>query len=319
MATAGPAAGLADPRTAGPAPFGAPALDDDVVHRTSARDVIRASIVRSVEILLLDLPAARLGDDPEGVHQARVATRRLRSDLRTFQPMLDDGWVRSLRSELRRLADALGAVRDTDVLVVRLGRTLDELSDVDPAAGSRLVDALERERDEHRGRLRALLDEPDTIALYDHLVAAAADPRTIGRALGRADHRLAPLVRRPWRNLERAVEALDDDPSVDDLHRVRLLAKRVRYAAEAVAPAIGRPAERFAADVTRIQDVLGELNDDRVMADWLTGIAPHLDPPAAFVAGRAAQLTNDRAAVRRDEWVDAYRRAARPRRRAWFG
>ena len=55
--------------------------------------VIRDALDASVQRLLVADPVARVGDDPEGVHQARVATRRLRSDLRTFAPLLDPAWV----------------------------------------------------------------------------------------------------------------------------------------------------------------------------------------------------------------------------------
>jgi glutamate-1-semialdehyde 2,1-aminomutase len=70
--------------------------------------VIRDALDSSVQRLLLADPIARVGEDPEGVHQARVATRRLRSDLRTFAPLLDPVWVTSLRDELRWLGSELG-------------------------------------------------------------------------------------------------------------------------------------------------------------------------------------------------------------------
>ena len=63
-------------------------------------DVVRQAIARSVEQLLVHDPGMRLGGDPEDVHQARVATRRLRSDLRTFAPLLDQDRRRQLSAEL---------------------------------------------------------------------------------------------------------------------------------------------------------------------------------------------------------------------------
>ena len=71
----------------------------------------------------------RIGEDPEGVHQARVATRRLRSDLRTFGPVLDERWSEDLRAELRWLGAALGKVRDADVLTELLRSASTELPD----------------------------------------------------------------------------------------------------------------------------------------------------------------------------------------------
>ena len=83
-------------------------------------DVVRAAIARSTARLLAHDPGVRLGDDPEDVHQARVATRRMRSDLRTFRRVLDEDWDESMRDELKWLGGLLGAVRDTDVLLDRL-------------------------------------------------------------------------------------------------------------------------------------------------------------------------------------------------------
>ena len=83
-------------------------------------DVVQRAIAASVDRLIRHDPIVRLDADPEGVHQARVATRRLRSDLRTFGSLLDPEWVRALREELGWLAGNLGAVRDDDVLLARM-------------------------------------------------------------------------------------------------------------------------------------------------------------------------------------------------------
>src|SRR5207302_5418456 len=77
-----------------------------------AKDVIRNAIAESVAALLHHDPLVRTDRDPEAIHQARVATRKLRSNLRTFGPLLDPEWTEPLRSELGWLAMGLGAVRD---------------------------------------------------------------------------------------------------------------------------------------------------------------------------------------------------------------
>ena len=78
-----------------------------------------------------------------------------------------------------------------------------------------------------------------------------------------ADHELelGDLVATPWKKLRDAVQDLDDDPPDEDLHAVRIRAKRARYAAEAVAPAIGKAAKRFASAVADVQEVLGNHQD----------------------------------------------------------
>ena len=89
---------------------------------SSVREVIARAIADSVVRLIEHDAAVRLGEDPEGVHQARVATRRLRSHLRTSRSMLERDWCDGLREELGWLGDELGAVRDLDVLEERFRR-----------------------------------------------------------------------------------------------------------------------------------------------------------------------------------------------------
>ena len=153
---------------------------DVVVHpitsRSTAADVIRAAIAASVSRLLRYDPGVRLGDDPEDVHQARVATRRLRSDLRTFQPLLDEAWTRALRAELGWIAQLLGAVRDADVLLERLHAQAKRLPKTDGEATDTLLERLRRDQRAATEELHAAMDSERYIALLDRLVAAADRP-----------------------------------------------------------------------------------------------------------------------------------------------
>jgi inorganic triphosphatase YgiF len=115
-------------RALGPRALSPPELVEPMVGKhSSAAEVLRAGITRAVLRVLSNDAGVRLTDDAEAVHQARVGTRRLRSDLRTFAPVLVEEWVETLRSELRWYADLLGAVRDTDVLAARVSSDLGAL------------------------------------------------------------------------------------------------------------------------------------------------------------------------------------------------
>ncbi|MGH2771512.1 MAG: CHAD domain-containing protein, partial [Actinomycetota bacterium] len=83
-------------------------------------EVVRYALATSVDRFCRNEPGVAAGEDPEAVHQARVATRRLRSDLRTFASLVDPGWAGELRAELAWLAGLLGGIRDADVLSMRL-------------------------------------------------------------------------------------------------------------------------------------------------------------------------------------------------------
>jgi CHAD domain-containing protein len=274
----------------------------------SARAAIAAAIRASVDQLDSELPRARLGNDPEGVHQARVATRRLRSDLRTYGPLLDASWREATRAELKWLADALGAVRDADVLSLRLAEAVTVVA-IDADAAAAISARLDEQRNTARSTLDEVLDGPRTASLLHELRRSASDPPTTLSALGRAELRLRPLVRRPWRKLARAVDRLGKEPSAAELHRVRLLAKRSRYAAEAVIGVYGKDARRFAAAVRQVQDVLGDMNDAQVAIAWLRDAAPELDPSVAFAAGELAQHFQGIADAHHHGWERAFARA----------
>ena len=110
-----------------------------------ARDVIRSVLAESVAAILRNDPLVRATKDPEAVHQARVATRRLRSHMRTFGPLLEPEWTDPLRSELGWLAMALGAVRDREVLLDRLRERAKSLPASDARSAASLLHILELE------------------------------------------------------------------------------------------------------------------------------------------------------------------------------
>src|SRR5436305_2612399 len=115
-------------RAVGPMALEPPEVHAATVDESaSAGDVVASAIARSVARFLRHDPGVVLGDDPEDVHQARVALRRLRSDLRTFAPLLDTEWTDHLRAEARWFAHLLGDVRDADVLHAALVREAERL------------------------------------------------------------------------------------------------------------------------------------------------------------------------------------------------
>src|SRR4029077_868377 len=120
----------------------------------------------------------RTSKDPEAVHQARVATRKLRSHLRTFGPLLEPEWTEPLRSELGWLAMALGAVRDREVLLERLRERAKSLPASDARSASSLLHILEVEIESLRKKLDTDLDSQRYVDLLESLVAAAHAPIT---------------------------------------------------------------------------------------------------------------------------------------------
>jgi CHAD domain-containing protein len=278
------------------------------------RDVLDASVAR----LIAHEPAVRKGEDPEAVHQARVATRRLRSDLRTFGDLLDADWARSLREELAWLGEALGTVRDADVLLERLRDTAARLPEPDRRVADGVLTGLEVDRDQARAALLDAMDERRYHELIGRLQDAGRAPRLTSTAAAPAVEVLPALVLGPWQALARAVEDLGSSPPDEALHGVRKRAKRVRYAAEAAAPLAGKRARRFAKALANVQDVLGDHQDAVVAEHWLRGALRMATPRQTFVIGQLAAMERAEADASRAAWRTAWTGAARKRLRTWI-
>ena len=302
------------PRATAPPEVASPGLPDDC----TAGDVVRAALSRSVSRVLLHDPGVRIGDDPEDVHQARVGTRRLRSDLRTFRPLLSSDWAEPLREELRWIASALGEVRDADVLTERLQAQAGELPEIDTGGFAPILRRLSDAREAARHRLLEAMRSERYVALLDRLVAAATDPQLAGEAGSPPREVLADVVARPWKKLRAAVRRLPAEPSDEDLHAVRIRAKRARYAAEAAAPVFGRKARRFAEAVAGVQGVLGDHHDAAVAESWLRVAAEEADAPEALVLGELLAVQRADAARCRAEWRGAWKKANKRSLRTWM-
>lgn len=284
---------------------------------TSALDLFRRTMARSTVRLVAQVPIVELGEDPEGIHDTRVAARRLRCDLRTFGPVLDPAWAKPLRAEVGWVGALLGRVRDPEVLVARLADRIESIADPGIAAGKMLLDDLELQRVGARRRLLGGLRSERFGTLVDRLVEGATAPRSVGGGTAGAAETAATLMPRPWRRLVRAAGRLGPQPEDADLHRVRIEVKRVRYAAEAFSPALGTRADRFAAGARKLQDLLGEHHDAVVSLAWLTanGIGAD-DTSVAFAAGRLAEYESMERDRRRDAWPKAWARLEK-RKRFW--
>ncbi|HZQ76297.1 MAG TPA: CYTH and CHAD domain-containing protein [Acidimicrobiia bacterium] len=316
------------PRALEPLPGAVVAVGAD----STVGDVVQAAIANALARIVAHDPGVRLGDDAEDVHQARVGTRRLRSDLRTFRPLLDAEWVAGVREAAGWFAGLLGEVRDADVLMERLEHQAATLPGEDASAAAPIVARLGRERDSARERLLEAMDGPRYIALLDLLTEAAqqprlADPGADGAAHGaaagsgeRAADALPPLVRRPWRRLAKAVAALPEVPADQELHAVRILAKHTRYAAEAAAGVIGKPAAAFAKQIAAVQTVLGDHQDACVTEDWLRRAAGKTrSTREAMLIGQLIGLQRAEAGAKRAEWPEVWRRASDRSLRGWLG
>ena len=295
-------------------------------------EVVQASITSGLGRLLDHDYRLRLDPTnprPDDIHQARVATRRLRSDLKTLADTLDPIWVNHTRSELRWLGTALGSVRDIDVLSADLGcSTTGTPFEI---AGDLAIRArLELQRHKACNELAALLVSSRYLDLLDRLHAASLHPPFLTQAGRRskraaagqpADQALPRLVRIRQKALRRQVGKAGRNPSDHDLHRVRIRAKQLRYASETAAPILGKSARRTAAAAENLQSVLGKHHDAVTAQQWLRRQARAAGAQPAEIF-RAGQLASDHRYLQRQQakrWRHAWKAVSTknigPRRR----
>jgi CHAD domain-containing protein len=130
---------------------------------------------------------------------------------------------------------------------------------------------------------------------------------------------LPGLVAPTWKHLQRSVEGLSEPVRPDELHQVRIRAKRCRYAAEAVAPAVGKEASRLASAVAGVQSVLGDHHDAYVADAWLREAIGDLDAAQVLAAGELVSLQMLEAARLEQEWPKAWKKASAKKLRKWLG
>ena len=289
--------------------------------KLSIRDLVRTAIGSGASRLIGNDPATRLGSDPGALHQARVATRRLRSDLKTLEPLLDPAEMRWMRDELAWVGDLLGSVRDTDVLIEGIKELATEHG-LEPTAVSAIVTELEADRRERHAALVDGLGSRRYVRLVDALIDADVEPPLADEAGGdrRARAQLRKLVRKSWRRVARGVADLGAHPSDADLHEIRKRAKRARYAADLASAALQEEAGPLAERLADLQDVLGELQDAVVAKERLTTLVRQgrLTGEAAFAAGRLVCLEDVARSDALDRWPDAWRAGRAKRLRTWL-
>jgi CHAD domain-containing protein len=280
----------------------------EIGHLATAGQLVRHAIAASVDRYLRQEPGVRVGEDPEAVHQTRVATRRLRSDLRTFAPLLEEEWGRDVGEKLRWLGGLLGVARDADVLHARLKSKAESLPEEDRPAGAKLAAELTTDQEQARAQLLAGMGEDRYLGVVQTLLDAARSPRLLPEGHQSADSVGPGLLAGPWRKLRKEVKGLGDPPADDALHEVRIRAKRVRYAAEALAPVLGKRAAGFARAAADLQEILGEHHDAIVTGRLLRERSAGAPAEVAFAAGELAGLEAAAADKARSEWTGAWKR-----------
>ncbi len=265
-------------------------------------------------------------DLPDSIHQMRVATRRLRSALRTFRRLFDRERTDPLRAELRWLATELGEARDREVMLNRLQKRIQaeppEL--VLGRVGERVQIRLSQEYREAHDRVLGELDETRYRTLLDNLDALLIDPPLRDDASSPARDMLPALVHKSWKQVRRDVKLANaaDTPQERDhlLHEARKKAKQARYAGEAMTAAFGNDAHQFAKAMENVQELLGDHQDSVVTRALLRelGVQSFLDGENGFTYGRLHALEQARAEAIVDSFGEVWQASSDKKLRRWL-
>lgn len=246
---------------------------------------------------------SRLGEDPEAVHDMRVATRRMRSTLKVFENSFKSKWIFDYNRRLRKIARALGSVRDLDVMIEGVQQYVaslelpartshKKLSEEEKAARETAkaeIDAqreslneglvrLTAQRDKARGELIDLFDSKS----YRRFVTDFGEfLTTTGQGVSK-DSTYSVGLTLPGIIYDRlaAVRAYDHEVEThtpETLHALRVEFKRLRYAVSSFTDVLGKESEDFIDELKAIQDHLGRLNDSVVAQATLSDLLEDLD------------------------------------------
>lgn len=293
----------------GPAPEFAPTTVDASM---SFVEVALANLRRYLSAWHLHEPGARLGDNPNELHDLRVAGRRLDAILREFRSSLPASFL-GIRPTLKKVLRALGEARDLDVALDELeafGRGLPESDrhNIEP-----LMRHLVSERVRARARMLSVLDSVSVQEDFKNLTSLLATPSAASpQSSGELAPNAAPeMIRRRYRKVRKGADALKPGSSTAAYHEVRGCVKKLRYALEAVAVIYGKPADEMLRALRRWQEKLGVQQDAAVAnrrLKALAGAPKGIPPETLFLMGRFAEQYAGAALRARKLCAKAYRK-----------
>lgn len=250
-------------------------------------------------------PTAREGKDREGVHDMRVASRRLRENLRLLgETAFDQAETDALRKQLKRLTRTLGEARDTDVFLEHLD-TYDAQLPINERSGlAPLRKELKKRYKRSHKALKKLLNDPKTQKLYDQLERFAATDKVIADCTDLDSAAVAPSLVRHfagsaiWRRYEGVLAydtVVDPETSQEILHQLRMAFKRLRYTIEFFEDALPITIKVMHEQLVQAQDDLGAIHDDYAANLYMTQtVLDTKKPDEALLKYRDSRETDSR-------------------------
>lgn len=265
----------------------------------------RKALLNDFVKMLSHEAGSRAGEDPEEVHDMRVALRRMRSTLRLLAGYYKPKAIEPYLNEMRRVARTLGAVRDLDVMLGDLNAYRASLDPAGAAALQPVLDALDAQRTQARQELLHLLDKGSYRRFVTDFSLFLTKPGKGARALdadevqpSQARHLLPTLI---YEHLGavRAYDGVIDSADDTTLHALRIEFKRLRYVVSVFSDILGSSGKDFIDELKLIQDHLGQIVDIRVADESLGAVLKSLNPETQAEAIAALQQYLDAQEARR--------------------
>lgn len=240
----------------------------------------------------------------------RVASRRLRAAMQIFKDALPSR-ERGLRDELKHFAGVLGEVRDLDVQLDQLRGWISSAEPEEREALGAFVSVLEDRREKARRKMLRSLDSKR----YEHFVESferflRRGPHSRSKEAGQPVLAAAPdLIRRRYRKVRKAGDAIGKKSTLEDYHELRKRGKRFRYALEFLSGLYGKPAGKLIGRMKNLQDVLGDHQDAVVATRQLRELAEsesELSRQAVFTMGGISRRYQEQARELRARFPKVY-------------
>jgi CHAD domain-containing protein len=281
-------------------------MGDELIDDTTGREMVGPfdTLVRPrpvwAQSAAIELDGIqRRATQTERIHQSRVALRRIRSNVRTFRLLVDPAWGTFLRAELAWYGDRLGQARDLHIMrevITTKGPTVidpGQVARLDEVVSARLATALVDIAAERGGARRFQLTE-QMMVLWD-------GPAFKSKAQRPAREVMPVMLHRAWHDLRGAARTARKKPTDENLHKLRIRLKDLRYGCNTVTLVEGGPARKTAKAAERLQTRLGDLHDACYSIEWLHALADERSDLADPIDDLVT-LQRDAAAQARKGW-----------------
>jgi CHAD domain-containing protein len=273
---------------ASPAPATAPVSDrvpQQVEGLPEAKPLDAWKKVRKLALRQLDRfmslePKVLRGDDPDAIHDLRVASRRLQQILDLLYPAPRPAEIRKLRRKIQRCRRTLGEVRNCDVQLQRVERTLGSKRTARRESWEAVRHYLRQRRSENFQKAVRKLGKVNLAVFYVQLKEHLAPNHTAGGSGRRSEpagelgaeqfyERVAEALERVWHGIETQIAQSHRDSSAPVIHSVRIAAKRVRYLIEVIREFNVAGAAKTLVRLRALQQLLGDWHDLEVLEQMM--------------------------------------------------